>query len=210
MKINTLLEKTTIIPVITLHDIKHAIPLAKALLAGGISTLEITLRTPIALEVITLLKKSMPECTIGAGTVTEITQLHDIHSAQADFAVSPALAIDLVQTAKTLDLPYLPGVFTPSEVLLAKRLGLSVLKFYPADAAGGIGMLKNFSSVFPTIQFCPTGGIHRENFKDYLRLPNVLSVGGSWLAPQELIQHEKWDTITHLAQAASEEKISCQ
>lgn len=202
-----LLKKTPVIPVITINHIDHVLPLAKALVSGGISLLEITLRTPIALEAIKLLKKKLPECTVGAGTITTTEQLLEVQSAGASFAVSPALSVDLIYAAKTINMPYLPGVCTPSEVLLAKQHGLGLLKFYPANVAGGVRMLRHFYSIFPTIKFCPTGGINQDNFNDYLTLPNVISVGGSWLASQDLIEKNKWDIINDSAKAVSNHTV---
>ena len=202
MGIKEILQNSTIIPVITINEIKHAVPLAKALLAGGINTVEITLRTPIALDAIQLIKKEVPQCYLGAGTVATASHFSDIKTAGATFAISPGITADLIQTANKIGIPYLPAVSTPSDILLAKQFNLTHLKFFPANI-GGIKALKNFNAVFPDLKFCPTGGITVDTMNDYLSLPNVICIGGSWLTPQNLMEKGQWDEITRLAKEAT-------
>lgn len=206
MDIHNILKSVPVIPVIILNDIEHAIPLANALAEGGIRTLEITLRTTVALEAIKILKKKLPECIVGAGTVIKPSQLAEVKAVGADFAVSPGISSELIKAAKKENIPFLPGVATPSEILLAIQHGLSFLKFFPAALNGGVKMLHSFMSVFPDVQFCPTGGVTQENMMDYLSLKNVVCVGGSWLAPSDLIEHHQWKTITDLARNTVEER----
>ena len=202
MTIKQILNNAAILPVIILDEIKHAVPLAQALAEGGISTLEITLRTPIALEVIKILKEKVPQCVIGAGTVTQPAQFSVLKKLAVDFAVSPGITSELIHAAQAADIPYLPAVATPSDILLAIEHNLSVVKFFPADLCGGAKALRNFASVFPNMSFCPTGGINAENMANYLSLTNVISIGGSWLAPKNLIELNYWQDLTNLASAA--------
>lgn len=194
----SILQQAPMIPVITLTDIRHAVPLAQALLAGGITVLEITLRTPIALEAIRSIKQAIPTCILGAGTIVHSQQFTEAKSAGASFAVSPGIHEKLIEAARAVNLPYLPGVLTPSEALLAIQHELSELKFFPATLLGGIPMLHQLSLLYPNLRFCTTGGIDSKNFMDYLALPNVLSIGGSWLTPSTLIQKGQWDKITRI------------
>ena len=209
MNIKQLLQDTPIIPVITINDINHAVPLAKALIDGGINTLEITLRTPAAIDAIKLLKKEIPQCNLGAGTITTAAQFSAIQAAGVTFAVSPGITADLIQAAEDINMPYLPAVVTPSDILLAKQFNLTQLKFFPADISGGTKALKNFAVLFPEIQFCPTGGISLETMNDYLSLPNVFTIGGSWLAPQDLMIKGAWKEITQLTKEAMR-RATCQ
>lgn len=202
-----ILKDAPIIPVIVIDNLQHALPLAQALQAGGISTLEITLRTQEAYDVIELLNRELPKCTVGAGTIVEKSQLSEVKKRGASFAISPGISEELILTANELEIPYLPAVATPSEVLLAKRHQLSYLKFFPADVFGGVKTLKNYGTLFPSIKFVPTGGIDKTTLKDYISLPNVMSVGGSWLAPSHLMREENWDAITELARSAMAQLI---
>ena len=200
--LQTILQQAPIIPVIIIHDPQKALPLAEALAAGGITTLEITLRTPAAVNVIERLHKEIPTCLIGAGTITKASQFSSIKKAGAQFAVSPGIHPMLIEAAKKAEIPYLPAVATASDILIAIQHGLSYLKFFPADLNGGIKALKQFASIFPDLKFCPTGGINADNLSEYLALPNVISIGGSWLAPQTLIEKNDWKSITQLAKDA--------
>ena len=202
MTIKSLLEKAPIIPVITIDRLKQAVPLAKALHEGGLRVFEITLRTDVALDAIAAIVKALPDCQVGAGTVLHVEQFSEIKDAGAHFAVCPGITFSLVDAANDLNIPFLPGVATPSEVIAAKELGCDTLKFFPAHLFGGIKTLKAYSSLFQGIQFCPTGGITAENAKDYLALPNVISVGGSWLTPNDLVEKEDWNAITNIAKDA--------
>jgi len=202
MSIKRILQAAPIIPIITVHDLDHIIPLTKAIIAGGISTLEVTLRTPLALDAIAQIELEFPKAVIGVGTVTNVEHIEDIQSLGISFAVSPGINSSLIDTAKKAEMPYLPAVATPSDILIAREHYLTELKFYPAKHAGGIKMLKQYAAVFPDIRFCATGGINNKNLNEYLSLPNVISVGGSWLAPQDLIAAGEWGKITALVKEA--------
>ncbi|CRF50802.1 4-hydroxy-2-oxoglutarate aldolase @ 2-dehydro-3-deoxyphosphogluconate aldolase [Helicobacter heilmannii] len=195
-----ILNAGPIIPVMVVEEAKDAVPLARALVQGGIKVLEITLRTKEALEAINNIAQEVPEAIVGAGTVLNPTDLKRAEQAGAKFAISPGLTPALALAAKDCPIPLIPGVASGSEVMLALEHGLKALKFFPAQAAGGVAMLKSFAGPFLEAFFCPTGGISLENMGDYLKLPNVLCVGGSWLAPKELVQAKEWAKITQIAQ----------
>lgn len=203
MEISEILHTSPVIPVVTLNDSRLAVPLARALLAGGIHVMEITLRTAVGLDAIKAVKQNVPAMIIGAGTLVEPEQFAAAKTAGANFVVSPGLTPALLTAAKQIGLPYLPAAITPCEILAAKEMGFSTLKFFPAELAGGVNMLKALLPIFPDIKFCPTGGITRANMKDYLNLKNVIAVGGTWLAPKSLIEEKNWDAISALARAAS-------
>ena len=190
-----------VLPVIVIHDLETAVPLAKALVAGGVTLLEVTLRTEQGLEAISLMK-SVPNAIIGAGTVTSATQMEQAVEAGAKFIVSPGISRELCEKAKELNVPFAPGVMTPSDIMLGLEFGIELFKFFPAEQAGGIPMLKAFSGPFPNIRFCPTGGITSTSSKEYLALSNVVAVGGSWLSPNNLIQDQDWNGIQELAEKA--------
>ena len=191
--------QTKVIPVITLHREQDAVPLAQALRDGGLQILEVTLRTPAALAAIHAIAQAVPEVQVGAGTIIEPHQFQAAKDAGAQFCVSPGLTPALALSARATDLPYLPGVTTPSEVIHAQELGYTTLKFFPAELSGGINMLRNFAALYPQVTFCPTGGISADNMTDYLAQPNVMCVGGTWLSPQALIESQDWTGITALA-----------
>ena len=199
MQTKEILEVSKIIPVITIYDLKTSVDLAKALIEGGIKILEITLRTQKAIEAIKLISKEIPEAVVGAGTVLNTKMLEEVKNAGAKFAISPGLNVVFVKEARNIDLPLIPGIATAGELMLALEFGFKNLKFFPAQAAGGINMLKSFSAPFQEVKFCPTGGISLDNMNDYLKLDNVLCVGGSWLTPKELILDKKWNQITQIA-----------
>ena len=199
---DTLLKKARVIAVVTLHNLKDAIPLARALQAGGISTIEITLRTEIALDAIIAIHQAYPELTIGAGTVLTPHQLRSVQEQGASFAVSPGFLPSLGEAAQNLKMPFLPGVCTPSEIMAALSLGFHCLKLFPAEWAGGAAMLRQYHTVFPDIRFCPTGGVTESKLSEYLQLPNVLAVGGTWMTPTSLIAHQDFDAIHALAERA--------
>ncbi len=207
MTIKTLLTNTKIIPVITINALDKAVPLAEALLEGGLNALEITLRTPVAMEAIAKIHQALPECRLLAGTVTQEAQIAAAKAAGACAMVSPGNTPTLMTVAKNEGMDFLPGVMTPSDVLTALEHDLTALKFFPAGLAGGIKMLKNFQALFPTLQFCPTGGITIDNMQEYLSLDNVFCVGGSWLAPQHLIDANDWSSITKLAKTAQAQAL---
>ena len=191
---------------LTIDDADDAVPLAQALLAGGVSAMELTLRTPVALNAIRLVKARVPEIVLGAGTVLAADQVTAVSEAGADFAVSPGFDPNIVKRAMAVGLPFAPGVMTPSEVGAAIRLGCSDLKFFPAEPSGGIAMLKSIAAPFSHlgIRFIPLGGVNADNLLSWLAVPEVTAVGGSWLAPRSLIANKDWQAITDRATAASE------
>lgn len=191
-----------IIPVIEINDIAQSIDLAQALIAGGITILEITLRTPAALDAISLLAKDVPEAVVGAGTVLNIDDLLRVRDAGATFAISPGCTTPLLKKAKEIDFPLIPGVATGSEIMKGIDLGYTHFKLFPATSVGGIPLLKSFSGPFQGIHFCPTGGISESNYRDFLALPNVLCVGGSWVAPSALTQSGDFAKITKITASA--------
>lgn len=190
----------SIIPVIIIEQLEHAVPLAKALVAGGVRVLEVTLRTPVALESIYRISQEVPEAIVGAGTVVQAQQMQAAAKAGAKFVVSPGFTSTLSRAAHDQQLPLLPGVATPSEIILAMEHGHEALKFFPAEENGGIPALKALYSPFPNVLFCPTGGIREHNAKDYLALPNVLCLGSSWLCPAKLMKTADWIGITRNTQ----------
>ena len=191
-----------VIPVIVLHHLQHAVPLARALLAGGIRMLEVTLRTPVALSCIEAIAREVPEAIVGAGTVRSHADARDAVGAGARFLVSPGLTSALAQASRDVQLPLLPGVATASDILRAHVEELHTLKFFPALQAGGLAMLKAWQGPFGEVSFCPTGGIHAGNASEFLALANVACVGGSWLVPQDAMEQGDWARITALAKAA--------
>ena len=191
-----------VVPVLVIKDVEHAVPLAKALIAGGIRVLEVTLRTKAALEVIAKIAKEVPEAIIGAGTVTNRAQLQQVIDAGAKFAISPGLTSDLLKAGNEGSIALIPGISSISELMTAVDHGYTHLKFFPAEASGGVKALKAIGGPFPDIKFCPTGGISPSNYNDYLALPNVCCAGGSWLAPEEAMINGEWDKITELAKQA--------
>lgn len=191
--------KQSIIPVVAIEDVSHAVPLAEALLAGGISTIEITLRTPAGLPAIEAVSTALPEMLVGSGTVLEDAQMQAAHDAGARFHVSPGLTESLALFANKRELSWLPGVATASEVMCALEHGYSYMKLYPAGILGGTALLKQFAPLFPAARFCPTGGVNLETMRDYAAQPNVFAIGGSWLAPKEAMQAADWKTITQIA-----------
>lgn len=188
-----------VIPVIVIDRLEDAVPLARALLEGGVRVLEVTLRTPVALDAIAAMVKAVPEAIVGAGTVRSVADVHAAKAAGAAFAVSPGYTAEIGAACRAVDLPLLPGVATASEVMAAQADGLSFLKFFPATAAGGIPMLKSLGGPFTDVVFCPTGGISLKTAPDFLSLPNVKVCGGSWLTPADAVSSGDWGRITALA-----------
>ena len=203
MEILEVCRLAPVIPVLVVEDVAHAAPLAKALSAGGLKALEVTLRTPAALDVIRAMTDAAPDAVVGAGTLRTLQDVRDAKAAGARFGVSPGLSESLLDTADEIDLPMLPGVATPTEAMAAAELGLSVLKFFPAEANGGVPTLKAWASPLKGLVFCPTGGVSRSNAESYLALPNVVCVGGSWVAPADRVAAGDWDGITALAAEAA-------
>lgn len=202
MQIVDILKAGPVMPVIVLNELRDAVPLARALIGGGIRVLEVTLRTPVALDSVRAIRAAVPEAIVGVGTVTTSEDLLAAITAGAQFGVSPAATPALLDAVRKSGLPFLPGTMTPSEVLAARDSGFRALKLFPAAPAGGIPLLKALGSVFSDVLFCPTGGIDAASAHGYLALPNVACVGGSWLAPPAMIAAGDWAGITDLARAA--------
>lgn len=196
-----MLRRSRVLPVLVIDDPDDAVPLAIALRDAGISTLEVTLRRPGALDAIRRIIAEVSGVSVGAGTVTTPDQLDRLRRVGAAFAVSPGTNAALVRRARELELPYLPGVVTPSEVMAGVELGLTAFKFFPAGAFGGVGALRAYAEVFPQAHFCPTGGVGPDNAAEYLGLPNVVAVGSSWLAPADLVKARGWRAIGERAAA---------
>ena len=203
MQIKELLSTTRIIPVLTINNLNDTLPLCAALMAGGLSVIEITLRTKPALNAVEMISKELPEIAVGVGTLLDPMDLIRAKNSGACFAVSPGFNMDLVEQAQKDNLAYLPGIQTSSEAMTAYRYGLRALKFFPAKAAGGIYGLKQFQPVYPDLDFCPTGGIGFSDAPEYLRERNVLCVGGSFASPSDLIEQRNWKEITRLATMAA-------
>lgn len=195
-----------VIPVLVIDDIEASVLLARALVAGGLPAIEVTLRTPLALDCIAAIAADVEGAVIGAGTVLNSAQMELAINAGSKFLVSPGATQELIDASKRTNVPLLPGVATASEAMGLAEEGIIAVKFFPAQQAGGSGYLKALSSPLPHITFCPTGGINANNAADYLALPNVACVGGSWVAPKDLIERGDWAGITALAKAASELK----
>ena len=203
MNLRDLMRISPVIPVLTVTRLEHAAPLAQALVRGGIRVLEVTLRTACALDAITEMREMAPSAIVGAGTLTRADDFAAVQRAGAQFAVTPGLTPDLMFGAGETRLPLLPGVMTPTELIAARAAGFRACKLFPAQQAGGVGMLKALAGPFPDVVFCPTGGITRANAAEFLAQPNVLCVGGSWLAPRELVDAGNWGAIEELARDAS-------
>ena len=199
-----ILRQGPVVPVMVIHKLEQAVPLAKALMAGGIRVLEITLRTPVAVEAIRAISRDVPGAIVGAGTVIRPEELTAVAEAGAVFAISPGLTVELLQSANQGTIPLIPGISTVSELMTGMALGYTRFKFFPAEAAGGVKMLKAISGPFPQITFCPTGGITLDNYRDYLALSNVACIGGSWVAPQGAMDQGDWARITALTREAVE------
>ena len=192
-----------VIPVIVIQRLADAVPLARALVAGGVRVLEVTLRTPVALAAMRDIARAVPEAIVGAGTIRSLADAQAARDAGCLFGVSPGYTAAVGQGCRQIGLPLLPGVATAGEVMAANADGYSFLKFFPATAAGGIPLLKGLAGPFADVVFCPTGGITPETAPQFLALPNVKVCGGSWLTPQEAIDAGDWGRITALARAAS-------
>jgi len=192
-----------VIPVVVITHVDQAVPLAHALLEGGIDVMEITLRHAAGLPAIEAVSRHVPQMHVGAGTVTRAEEIAQVQAAGASFALSPAMTMALVESALECKLPFIPGVMTPGEVLAARDYGFSLVKLFPAAQAGGVSMLKALSGPFGDMRFCPTGGVSLENMGEFLKQPNVAMVGGSWLTPTHLIQQGGWAEVTRLAHEAA-------
>lgn len=199
----SILALAPVIPVLTIERLEDAVPLAQALCAGGLRVLEVTLRTPPALKAIEAIRKAVPEAIVGVGTLARPQDFVDAARAGAQFGVSPGLTAELAGAAKQAAFPLLPGIMTPSELLAGLGWGFTTFKLFPAQQAGGISMLKALGAPFPDVLFCPTGGISRATAPDFLALPNVACVGGSWVAPADKVRAGDWRAIEELARDAA-------
>lgn len=193
-----------IVPVIVLTDARQAVPLAHALLEGGIDVMEITLRSDVALDAIEAVAREVPQMHLGAGTVTRASDVPRVIDAGARFALSPGCTDALVDAVRATGLPFIPGVMTPSEVMRARDHGFTLMKLFPAQQAGSIGMLKALGAPLPDVRFCPTGGVSPDNLREVLALPNVAMAGGSWLTPADALREGDWTRITALAREANQ------
>lgn len=191
-----------VVPVIVVNKLEHAVPMAKALVAGGVRVLELTLRTDCAVDAIRQIARDVPDAIVGVGTVTNPQQLADVIAAGAQFAISPGLTEPLLKAAVAGPIPLIPGISTVSELMLGMDYGLREFKFFPAEANGGVKALQAIAGPFSQIRFCPTGGISPKNYRDYLALKSVLCVGGSWLVPNDALESDDYARITELAREA--------
>jgi 2-dehydro-3-deoxyphosphogluconate aldolase/(4S)-4-hydroxy-2-oxoglutarate aldolase len=202
MTIRTIFAKAKVVPVLTIDEAESAVDLAKALVSGGLPVLEITLRTRAALAAVEKIKAAVPGAVVGVGTVIRLQDVRSAVDVGVQFAVSPGLSEELAKAASDAKLPYMPAVQTGSEIMAARRLGFTTLKFFPAKSSGGIAALKAFAPVFQDVAFCPTGGVSAGDFRDYLKLDNVVAVGGSWMVPGDLVKARDWRAIETLAREA--------
>src|SRR6516164_683661 len=199
---HALFRGIAVVPVLTIDRQEDAVPLARALFDGGLRLIEVTLRTPAAPAAIAAIAQELPEVIIGAGTVQRPADVVEACAAGAQFLASPGMTAELAAAALSTEVPYLPGVATPSEVMAARDIGISFLKLFPAEAVGGLALLRALAPVFSGIAFCPTGGIDERSARAYLALPNVPMVGGSWMAPKEAVAAGDWARVRRLAERA--------
>ncbi|WP_449468305.1 bifunctional 4-hydroxy-2-oxoglutarate aldolase/2-dehydro-3-deoxy-phosphogluconate aldolase [Stenotrophomonas humi] len=202
-RVRAVLKLAPVIPVFTPDNIDDAVQVAHALFRGGLPVIEVTLRTPNAMEAIKAMVEAVPDAVVGAGTVLDARQLEQLKAAGGRFAVSPGATDRLYAAARDADLPFLPGVATSSELMRGLEYGLDTFKFFPAVQAGGTAMLSAWNGPFGDVRFCPTGGISAQTASQFLHLPNVLCVGGSWLTTRELLQARDWAKIEQLAREAA-------
>jgi len=207
MKTIELANYGPVIPVIVIDNVEDAVPMAEALLEGGIRVLEVTLRSNCALQAIEAIAKNVPEAIVGAGTLRTKADATNAKIAGSQFAVSPGYSSNMGSICKEIDLPLLPGVSSGSEIMMANDDGYDFLKLFPAVAVGGVNLLKGFSGPFADVKFCPTGGVTIQNAPDFLALPNVIVCGGTWLTPNEYVNQKNWAKITQLAKEASSIKF---
>lgn len=203
MEFKERLKATRLVPVIVIRDLAHAVPLAKALVEGGLDILEVTLRTPVALEAIAAIAAEVPGALVGAGTVINAAQFAAATEAGAKFVVSPGLTDEVVIASRDHDVPLLPGVATASDIMRGLCLGLDTFKFFPAETSGGAPAIKALGGPFPQVRFCPTGGVSTRNLASYLSLPNVICAGGSWMVPSDLDAADAFARAVVLAREAS-------
>ncbi|MBS0520339.1 MAG: bifunctional 4-hydroxy-2-oxoglutarate aldolase/2-dehydro-3-deoxy-phosphogluconate aldolase [Proteobacteria bacterium] len=203
MDIATIVALAPVVPVLTVEKVADAVPLARALVRGGLPVLEVTLRTEVALEALAVMARDVPGAVVGAGTVLDEGQLRAARDAGAQFGVSPGCTPALAAAVRAAKFPFLPGVQTVSEAMTRAEQGFRLLKFFPAEQAGGIGWLKAVAAPLAGLRFCPTGGVNAETAPAYLALPNVACVGGSWVAPKAAVEGGDWTAIEKLAAAAA-------
>jgi len=203
MNVRAVMSTSPVIPVLTVTRLEHAVPLAHALVGGGLRVLEVTLRTPVALAAIEAMRAAVPTAIVGAGTLTRVEDFAAAAQAGAQFGVTPGLTAELASAARGVSFPLLPGIMTPTELIAARSAGYSAFKLFPAQQAGGVGMLKALAGPFPDVVFCPTGGVSRQNAAEFLALPNVLCVGGSWIVPPDALSAGDWERIEALARDAA-------
>ncbi len=203
MAIEKIMNTAPVIPVMVIDKVENAVPLAQALVGGGLKVLEITLRTAAALESIREIKAAVPDAIVGAGTIINTQTLDQALEAGSEFIVTPGATPAIIDAALSSKVSILPGINTPSEAMALLEKGISALKFFPAEAAGGVPMLKAIGGPLPQITFCPTGGINPNNAREYLALKNVACIGGSWMAPANLVAEGRWEEIQNLAAEAS-------
>ena len=197
--IKDIMAISPIVPVMVINNVEHAVPLAHALVKGGLKVLEITLRTPAALESIRRIRAEVPEAIVGAGTIINIETLNKAIDAGAEFIVSPGTTDKMIDAALATGVPLLPGIANPSQAMCLLEKGITEMKFFLFEAAGGIPMLKSIGAPIPQISFCPTGGVSQKNVKEYYNLSNVACVGGSWMCAASLVDAEDWGEITRLS-----------
>ncbi len=202
MTLTEKLRACKILPVLTPPDVPSTLKVAEALSARGMKTIEITLRSPAALESIAALSRAFPDMTVAAGTITNRTDLADAINAGAQFTLSPGISRELLDAAADLSIPFIPGVATPSEIMLARTCGIDLCKLFPAVALGGTAYLQALAGPFPDMLFCPTGGINENNIRAFLALPNVVCCGGSWMVAEDLIAQRRWNDIQQITAAA--------
>ena len=202
--LDDILKLAPVVPVLSIAHLSDAVPLARALCAGGLRVLEITLRSDIALAAITEIARAVPEAIVGAGTVLNPIHLEQVIATGARFAISPGATPELLAAGKTSAIPLLPGIATASEIMVGLSAGYTRFKFFPAESSGGINAVKSFAGPFKGVRFCPTGGIDAALAPHYLKLENVITVGGSWMAPNALIAAKDWAGITELARACTQ------
>jgi 2-dehydro-3-deoxyphosphogluconate aldolase/(4S)-4-hydroxy-2-oxoglutarate aldolase len=203
VKIRDIMAISPVIPVLTILQLEHAVPLAQALVRGGLRVLEVTLRTACALEAIRAMRTAVPDAIVGAGTLTRARDFSDCAAVGAQFGVTPGLTAELIAASAKSGFPLLPGIMTPTELIAARAAGFDACKLFPAQQAGGVGMLKALGGPFPDQVFCPTGGVTRSNAAEFLALSNVLCVGGSWITPAASMASSDWPAIESLARDAA-------
>jgi len=202
--------KAPVVPVIVIDDAEDAVPLSEALLKGGLDIIEVTFRTAAAADAIAKIASALPEMKVGAGTVLTLDQAKRAIDSGSQFGLAPGLDPETVEYFRSRDVPFIPGIMTPSEIQQALKLGCKYMKFFPAGNAGGPGMLKALAAPYASagVKFCPTGGVNLENMKDYLSIPQVFTVGGSWLATKQQIADKAWDVVTAQVRKALETAVS--